>query len=125
MLFRAGLLVILLCSSHDLLAVTLSGTTRIEAVVVHDDLGIVRLEVEPNVAITNSGCASGTHVDIRLDAANRTASEQQVLLNLINMAFIGRRNVRLYLLDATDPNPCSTVGTSNSIRVAVGIQVID
>jgi hypothetical protein len=123
-LFRVGLLVIFLVSPQAGSAVTLSGTVRIQSVLVQDDLGIVRLAVTPSVPL--GGCVAGTHVDIRLDAANRSATEQQVLLNLINLAFIGSRNVRIYLLEAADDSQhCSSVGTSTPLRVGVGIIVVD
>jgi len=104
-------------------AVELSHPTRIESVSVLDNLGVVRLEVLVSNPVSNpANCSNGTFIDVRLDAPNRSAVEQRELLNLINLSFVTRRAVRFFLLDANDPDNCSDVGTSSTIRVAVGIQ---
>ncbi len=103
----------------------LSNPTRIENVTILDDLGIIRLQVLASNPVSNpANCQNSTHVDIRLDAPDRTETAQRELLNLVNLAFVSRKSVKLYLLDAMDPDPCSDVGTSSTIRVAAGIQVI-
>lgn len=106
-------------------AVELSTPTRIDSVLVRDDLGVIRLEVLTPLTISNEpGCLIDNLIDIRLDAENRSETEQRELLNLVNLALVSRRQVRFFLLDNNDPDNCSTVGTSSSIRVAVGIQAI-
>lgn len=102
-----------------------SPTTRINSVLVTDSLNIVRLEVLRNDPVFNpAGCLHLDHIDIQLDAKDRSAEEQRQMLNAVNMAFITRRPVSFYVLDdATNPASCSTVGTSGSIRIAVGVDV--
>lgn len=114
---------LLLGISSASFAIELSNPTRIESVSVRDDLGVVRLEVLVSNPPSNpANCTNDTFIDIRLDAPNRSATEQRELLNLINLSFVTRRVVRFFLLDANDPDNCSDVGTSSTIRVAVGIQ---
>ena len=114
-----------LCGPMSSQAVELSTPTRIDSVLVRDDLGVIRLEVLTPLTIPNEpGCLTDNLIDIRLDAESRSETEQRELLNLINLALVSRRQVRFFLLDNNDPDNCSTVGTSSSIRVAVGIQAI-
>jgi len=120
---RIALLALVLSCPASLLAAELSAPTRIESVIVRDDLGVVRLEVLVSNPVSNpANCSNDTYIDIRLDAPNRSAVEQRELLNLINLSFVTRRAVRFYLLDANDPDNCSTVAATSTIRVAVGIQ---
>jgi len=109
----------------SLQAIELSTPTRIDSALVLDDLGVIRLGVLTPLTISNEpGCLIDNLIDIRLDAENRSETEQRELLSLINLALVSRRQVRFFLLDNNDPDNCSTVGTSSSIRVAVGIQAI-
>ena len=118
---RLAFLAALLSLPHAVFGVELSASTRIASVLIRDDFGFVRIEVEPN--IPPGSCASGGFVDIRYDSPDRTAAEQQELLNMINLALIGRRLVRLYLLEPTDPDPCSSFEGGTSFRVAIGLIV--
>ena len=104
---------------------TLSAPTRIQSVAVLEDNNLLRLEVLISNPPSNpASCANDVLVDIRLDSPDRSETAQRELLNLVNLAFVTRRFVRLYFLDQDDPDNCSTAGTSSSIRVAVGVQVI-
>ena len=115
---------VLLCGSPTQ-AVQLSSPTRIDSVLVLDDLGVIRLEVLTPLTMTDDpGCLSAGLIDIRLDVPDRSQTEQRQLLNLVNLALVSRRQVRFFLLDVNDADNCSTVGTSSSFRVVVGIQAI-
>ena len=116
---------LLLVLSGALHAATWSPPTRIDNIQVMDSIGIVRLEVLRNNPVFNpANCSDLDFVDIQLDAPGRSDVEQRQLLNQINMAFITRRQIEFLMLDdAADPASCSTVGTSNSIRIATGTRV--
>lgn len=116
---------VILMLSGDLQAATWSPSTRIDSIQVMDSIGIVRLEVLRNNPVFNpANCTDLDFVDIQLDAPGRSDVEQRQMLNQINMAFITRRQIEFLMLDdAADPASCSTVGTSNSIRIATGTRV--
>ena len=121
---RLALLVAASLAVQSAAAVTLSNPTRIESVSIRDDLGVVRVEVLISNPPSNpAGCSDDTFIDIRLDA-ERSETELREMLNLLNLAFVSRRQVRFYLLDADDPDPCSSAGSSATIRVAVGLLAI-
>ena len=125
-LYRSAFLITTLLVSTSLLAEPqLSAPTRIESVAVLDGLGVMRINVLVSNPPSNpAGCLNDNLIDIRLDSPDRTETQQRELMNLINLAFITRRQVRFWLLSADDPDPCSTEATSSSIRVAVGVQTI-
>ena len=116
---------VILMLSGALQAATWSPPTRIDSIQVMDSIGIVRLEVLRNNPVFNpANCTDLDFVDIQLDAPGRSDVEQRQMLNQINMAFITRRQIQFLMLDdAADPASCSTVGTSNSIRIATGTRV--
>jgi len=99
--------------------VVVTGPVKIASLVMADGLQILRLEVSAT-SINPAGCDIG-HVDIYLDEGGRSAEEQRLLANAVYLAFMTNRSVRLYIRD----DVCSTRGTSNRLRVAGGIAVLN
>lgn len=94
-----------------------SGRNRIEFMQVLDGTGYVRLQI---TSTTNpAACLDTSFIDFQLDNGNRSAAEQQVILDAFQMALIMSQPVEFFI----DDTNCSTAGTSSSIRIAVGFRI--
>ena len=110
--------VLLLTSSVALADPEWSGRNRIETMLILDGTNIVRLEITNS--ITNpAGCTNTTYLDYQLDSDDRSETQQKLLLDALTVALIMSQPIE-FLID--DVN-CSTVETSGSVRIAVGLQL--
>lgn len=94
-----------------------SGRNAIDSIQVMDELNIVRLEITST--FNPASCLNTTYLDFYLDAAGRSEAMQRQLLDSFNMAMLTRRPVEFLIVD----DDCSTVGTSSTIRIGVGVRI--
>jgi hypothetical protein len=111
------LLISLLSVSGISNAAQWSGRNAIDSIQIMDDQNIVRLEITST--FNPASCLNTTYLDFYLDAAGRSETMQRQLLDTFNMALLTRRPVEFLIVD----DDCSTIGTSSTIRIGVGVRV--
>ena len=123
-LIIVNLLVIIFGSSTLVLADewSVSGR-RVTQLATIDGSDLLRIFLSSGIGVNPANCGrtNSTIVDIQLNISSRSPEEQQLMLNIVYLAYITNRNIRLRISDSI----CTTEGVSASLPVALAAWVMN